>query len=463
MLLALQFFSINDIFLVPLCIIIMYAIVRGRANACTDITIRKYYYQAFYFKMFCVFAYTLVTEFYFGGGDTNLYYQVIKDLRAALADDFDNFSVIVTTTKLTENNPLAPYLLYDNYTNIITYGYMVAANNFFMPRLGLIPSLLFFNSYICICICFSMFALGGAIRLFKMFYYYYPSARKELALAVFFLPGVGFWSAGLLKDTICFGAVGFIVYGVFTIFIRKRKIGASLFWIFVGSYLLYMIKIYIFLVLILALVIWIFAETNRLVKDKTLRQIFALMTFAIAGGAGFFLLQYFTSSETLQQYQLDNLITSAEKQRYNYSVINQYAPQEQGSYYTINASNPVLLVVNSIAATFFRPLPWEVRSGAAILSAAEALAFIFLTLGIFFKKGLILPFKLIFKDPRVLFCFVFAIVFAVGVGASTANFGTLSRYKIPCMPFYLIMLLMLYRNSQLPYPKWLKKILGYIK
>jgi hypothetical protein len=68
---------------------------------------------------------------------------------------------------------------------------------------------------------------------------------------------------------------------------------------------------------------------------------------------------------------------------------------------------------------------------------------------------------MIFKDPRILMSFIFAIVFAVGVGAATANFGTLSRYKIPSMPFYMIILLLLYKNTGLAYPKWLKKILGY--
>ena len=463
MLLDVQFFSINDFFLAPVCLIIMYAILRSRANLCKDEKVKRLYYQAFYFKVLCVFAYVIITEFYFGGGDTGLYYQAIKDFRAALGDDFNYFTDILNTSSLDNDNPLSPYFIYDNNTTVVTYAYMHAESNLFVPRLGLTPSFLFFNSYLCICVCFAMFALGGAIRLFKTFYHYYPMARRELALAFLFLPGVGFWSSGLLKDPICFGAVGFIVYGIFNVFIKKTKIFASLVWIFIGSYLLFVIKTYIFLVLLLALTIWIFAETNKLIKDKTLRQVFALMTFMIGIAAGYFLLQYFTSADTLQQYQLDNLVSSAEKQRNNYTVINAYAPEVQSSYYSINASNPFLLVVNSIGATFFRPFPWEVRSAAAILSAAEALAFIFLTLNLFFKKGLGRPFRLIFKDPRILMCFIFSMVFAVGVGASTANFGTLSRYKIPCTPFYMIMLLLLYRGTGLAYPKWLSKILNLIK
>ena len=186
MLLDVRFFSINDFFLVPLCFVIMYAIIRNRAAACKDPGIRKYYFQAFYFRTVCVFAFTLITEFYFRGGDTSLYYQGIADMRAALQDDFSHLYDIVVTSKLDPTSPLAPFFLYDNYVNDITYNYMQGPGNFFIPRLGVLPSLLFFNSYLCICFCFMMFALGGSIRLFKTFYHFYPSLHKELALATLF-------------------------------------------------------------------------------------------------------------------------------------------------------------------------------------------------------------------------------------------------------------------------------------
>jgi hypothetical protein len=454
------FFTINDFLLVPICLIIVYGIARNRAKSCKDETISKYYYKAFYFKVFCVVAYSIITAFYFGGGDTALYFQGIHDFRTALAEDFDYLRYIITSSKLDDENPLTPYFVYDNYSADFTYNYMRVPGNFFVPRLGLLPSLVFFNSYLCICLCFMMFALGGAMRLFKTFYYYYPSAHRELALAILFLPSVGFWSAGLLKDTICFGCIGFIMYGVLNVFIRRRKIIISSFWILICSYLLYNIKSYIFLVLLSSLLVWIFAETNRLIKEKTLRQVFALFTFIIGIAAGYFMIQYFTAQDTMSQYQLDNIVSSAENQRNNYRIVDQQMNQST-SYYSVNASNPVSLVFNSIIATFFRPFPWEIKSAPALLSALEALAFLLLTMNLVFKKGIAKPFKLIFKDPRVLMCFLFSFVFAIGVGASTANFGSLSRYKIPCMPFYMVMLLLLYKNTGLAYPKWLNRLLGY--
>ncbi|MES1218700.1 MAG: hypothetical protein ABUT20_24565 [Bacteroidota bacterium] len=457
--LIIQFFSADDFFLLPICLILLYIILRYRANGQKDLAIRKLYFQAFYFKIICVLAFTFVSDFYFGGGDTGLYYQGIKDLRAALSDDANNAYIILNSSFLNKENPLAPYFMYDNYVFDYTFNYMKAAANFSIPRLGLLPSLIFNNSYLCIASCFSLFALGGALRLFKTFYYFYPALKRETALATLFLPSVGFWSAGILKDTICFGCVGFLVYGVFNIFILRKKYSASIFWIIICGLLLYTIKTYIFLVLLLALSIWIFGETNKLIKDKTLRQVFAFLTFSVAIGLGFFLVQYFTSTDTLKQYQFENIVSSAESQRNNYELLDQQMNQRT-SYYEVNTSNPFLLVVNSIVATFFRPFIWEVKSAAAALSAIEALLFLLLTAHLIFSKKRSSLAGLIFNDPRILMCFIFAIVFAIGVGASTANFGALSRYKIPCMPFYLLMLLLLYRSMGLSYPKWFSKILG---
>jgi hypothetical protein len=119
----------------------------------------------------------------------------------------------------------------------------------------------------------------------------------------------------------------------------------------------------------------------------------------------------------------------------------------------------VLLVLNSIVATFYRPFVWEINTPIALLSAIESVILLVLTLNFFFKRGFFTFFKAAFSDPLILMCFVFAMVFAVAVGASTNNFGALSRYKIPCMPFYFIMLVLLYKKKELPYPKWFMSII----
>lgn len=48
-----------------------------------------------------------------------------------------------------------------------------------------------------------------------------------------------------------------------------------------------------------------------------------------------------------------------------------------------------------------------------------------------------------------MYCFLFALLFALFVGATTPNFGTLVRYKIPAMPFYVLAIFLIRNNYDL--------------
>ena len=460
MLLLARFFSASDFFFFPVCFLIMFFIIKNRAKRNKDPKIQRLYFRAFYFKLLCVFAFTLLTEFYFKGGDTSLYYQATKDIRAAVTENPDNFWVALKTQKLSLKSPLFDYFYYDNYEYDITYNYMFSVANFMPPRLALIPSYLFGNSYLCINLVFAFFALGGIIRLFKTFYYFYPKLYRELALACLFLPSVCYWSSGLLKDPICLGAVGYITYAFLNVFVKKKKIFISILWILACGAILYFVKIYILLVLVLSLLVWQFAEFNKVIENKTLRSIFAVMTFAGSISISILMLNYFTSMEAGQQYQFDKIAENAEGQRQSFDAISQQTGGSD-SHFTISTSNPVLMVAGGITATFYRPFLWEINSPIVLLAALESSLFLFLTLFLMYKKGIKKFFTLSFSEPRILMCFIFAFVFAVAVGISSANFGALSRYKIPCMPFYLIMIILLYQKTNLKYPRWFNKILNF--
>jgi hypothetical protein len=82
------------------------------------------------------------------------------------------------------------------------------------------------------------------------------------------------------------------------------------------------------------------------------------------------------------------------------------------------------------------------------LSSLEALLFLFLTINLFYKTGLLKGFRLIISEPVILFCFLFSIIFSIGVGTTSGNFGTLVRYKIPLMPFYLSALYIMQYKSR---------------
>jgi hypothetical protein len=96
-----------------------------------------------------------------------------------------------------------------------------------------------------------------------------------------------------------------------------------------------------------------------------------------------------------------------------------------------------------IGTTFFRPFIWESKKISTVLSSLEGLVFMIFTVMIFFTAGFKTIFQTLTKNPLALYCFLFSIIFSLFVGATTLNFGSLCRYKIPCTPFYLIALFLI--------------------
>ena len=451
--------TVYDIIIAPFCIFILWLFFSAHLKKYEPDT-AKLFRRAFKFKLFCAISFAVITNFYYNtGGDSEMFFYALKDMREAISNDDLSYWELFKMEKSDENTPLAYYFELDNVKYPVA-GFMRSRSNFLVPKLGVIPAMVFFNSYFALCLVFSFFALAGAIRLFKMFFYYFPDLKKEVALATLFLPSVCYWSAGFLKDSICFGSVGFLLYGLFNVFIRRQKLMGSLFWIILSSYFLYAIKVYILLALVPGIGFWLFGHLSTGVKTLSLKSAITFLSLLVAGIAGIALVNYLTSDEALSKFSVDNIL---ETSSYSRSIFQRGDElRAEGAYFQITTTNPVLLILNGLVATFFRPFPWEISSAIVMLSSAEALIFLVLILYLFFKRGLLAPFRIIFNSPVLILCFSFSIIFAISVGISSTNFGSLSRYKIPCLPFYLMFILAVYHITGLAYPGWLQKILLFI-
>jgi len=450
-------FTTYDIILSSFCILALWLIALSKFKKYEQSTSKRFL-NAFKFKIFCAVAFTLVTAFYYGGGDSEMFFYAVKDMRQAIANDDLTYWQLFKMESSNENTPLAYYFELDD-TKYPVAGYMRSPSNFLVPKLALVPAVIFFNSYLSICLVFSFFALGGAIRLYKLFLHYFPQMKAEVAIATLFLPSVCYWSSGFLKDSICFGSTGFLLYGLHNLVIRRRKIIGSLFWIFLSTYFLYTIKVYILLALVPGIGFWLFGHLSSGVKTRSLQRAITFLSLIVAAFTGAMLLNYLTSDEALSKFSVDNIL---ETSSFNRDLYQRGGIKGQGASFEITTTNPVLLAVNGLVATFFRPFPWEISSAIVMLSAIEALIFLTLILYLFFMKGIFAPFRQIFRKPVLILCFTFSIIFAISIGISATNFGSLSRYKIPCLPFYLMFILAVYRLTGLSYPRWMEKILSLI-
>jgi len=116
----------------------------------------------------------------------------------------------------------------------------------------------------------------------------------------------------------------------------------------------------------------------------------------------------------------------------------------QGTSFDIGDYDPTVegalsVTPAAIIAGLYRPFIWEARSAVVFLSGLENFILLLITIYVIYKAGLVGTLRIISREPFLIFCLVFSIIMAWGIGLSTSNFGALVRFKIPLMPFFLIL------------------------
>lgn len=198
---------------------------------------------------------------------------------------------------------------------------------------------------------------------------------------------------------------------------------------------------YIILCFLPAAFFWVYAKQLFTTGSFAARVVLAplLVPFVVVGA-------YFgvaKISETDEKYSLDKIARTAQITAYD---IRYWTGRDAGSGYTLGEldgtfTGMLALAPKAVNVSLFRPYLWEVRNPLMLLSAMES--FLFLSITIFLLLRYPMAFVKAFSDPNILFCFIFSLVFAFGVGVSTFNFGTLARYKIPLLPFYALGLVLM--------------------
>ena len=151
----------------------------------------------------------------------------------------------------------------------------------------------------------------------------------------------------------------------------------------------------------------------------------------------------------LGKYSLANVA----KTSYVTSTYIAGASGEDGSAYDLGAIDPSIggmlkKFLPAVNVSLFRPYIWETNKPLQLINALEAMLFLWVTIKLIIVVGLKRIWKTINSDPTIQFCLIFTIIFAFAVGLSSGNFGTLSRYRIPCLPFFAITLFLIYYKNR---------------
>ncbi len=408
----------------------------------TDGATRIYFMPALTLKLVGAVALGLIYEFYYGyGGDTfNYYFKPGIIVANSFWDSPITWLQLILSSG--EINP-ATYLW---SSRIFTYG---DVPTFFVAKLVGFFGLFTFQSYYAIAMCFAVLSFTGVWALFLSFHKLYPSLHKNFALACLFIPSLWFWGSGILKDPITFSAFGWLTFGAFSIIFHNRVSVWTILICLIATYVLFVVKIYILLCFLAATFALVSSQLLRKIRWRLVKAFVAPMVILIAAIGGY--QAVLSVGEGNARYSIESLQYTAESTARWLAYVGE---SQGGSVYTLgdfdfSFAGILRKAPLAIWTSLFRPHLWEAGNPLMLLSALESLFFLALTGLVLFRIGAVKTIRQLISNPVTLFCLVFCLLFALAIGISTYNFGSLMRYRIPLIPLYLSAIYILLSQTQM--------------
>lgn len=385
-------------------------------------------------------AFTLIYLFYYGGGDTIVYYKtamaytnlILQDPLSGLQVSFGDNSIENFSRFNSETGYPIKHIFNDSGTLLVS-------------KIAIPFLLLSFKSYLIGSLMFSFISYLAAWKLFQLFVRITGNVKISI-WSTLLVPSILFWGSGISKDTITFAATCYFVFGIYWLVILRRpsiiKITLSL----ICLWLIIAIKPYIFLVLFPGTLVWVFFNSIQRIQNRIIRlslvPVITILSLVIIA------FTFDLISDTLGEYSTENIMRKA-------IVAQEDLKQDYygGNSFDIGKIEPTTFGVLSkfpIASFFgfFGPTLLHVNNIVMLFSALENTALLLLTIAIFTMRNPITTLKRMTGEPFLVFCLLFSIFFAFGIGLSSPNFGALVRFKIPLLPFFLILLLTIFTKTK---------------
>ncbi len=435
--------DVFDILLAPIYLIAILVIgYKYTGNKLKTDSTYKYFMPGLIAKIGGAIALGLVYFFYYGGGDTVNYFQTANAFVDLLFDSPSDFFYVFF------NDPTVSEL--HQFRADYTFVYWVNDQYaFFVAKCYFLIALVCGKTYMACTMVTATVCYLPVWRLYLVFIKEFPEIPKQLAWSVLFIPSVIFWGGGLMKDSITFSSTCLYVHGFYWFFTQRQFKLKYLFALFLASYLLVMIKPYILVALIPGSALWFTTQRISNIKSAIVRTLFIPVLLLIGLGITNLILQQL--GEALGKYSMDNVLNTAANSQHDLKQ-----DYYKGNSFDIGDYEPTLVGALSVAhkaifAALYRPTLLDVKNPFMLISAVENLLILLLSIYLLIKLRVLKFFSSIYSHPLLLFSFIFSVFFAFSVGLSVANFGTLVRLKIPCIPFFVSVLVIL--NHQLKQSK----------
>lgn len=312
---------------------------------------------------------------------------------------------------------------------------------FFVAILSVI-ALITHNDYWVASLWFSFFSFWCSYRLVFKLDAVFPSARVASRIALLFVPSVVFWSSGIIKESVAFGAIAILVVHFISMMRSQSLKWTGFLALGFYTYLLLSLKYYWGAVLIPSMltsliVHWIFGGKNQ--KAWAMTAIW-IVVFGVLS-----LIASFTHPNFYMERFLAVIVE-------NHDIFVRISRPENIIEFNDLAPGWGSILINSPWALWsglFRPHVFEAGSTIGLIASLENLFFLVLVL--WKLKYVRMP----SEENRliVMAAIVYVVVLCIFLALSTPNFGTLSRYRVGFLPFFA--LLILFKHPALQFiPSW---------
>ena len=399
----------------------------------------KYFTKGLVFKLLGVSMFISVYLFYYGGGDTINYFKGARAVGNLLIEDFEKGYAILFNT----SSPLNHFSSFNSNTGWPpTYMWRDEAT-FAVSRYSVLFFLLGAKSFIITSFMVCCFSYIGLWKFYRLLNILYPGYEKGLAFIILFLPSIAFWGSGIMKDSYTVSSACWLTYNFYRVFITRKKVITNAIFLLINLFIIINMKPYVILSLLPGIVLWLNSAYLKKIKNLFLKILIFPLISVVVLIIGFYVFQNLSSlmgvygdvDTALEQAQVirSDLLRSEQYGSNNYDI-----GKYDGSLISLISVAP-----NAIFTALFRPFLWEIGSPTMVFSAIENFILIIFTLFTLIRVSPFSVLRTLIKEPFLLYCLIFSILFAFGVGIAGTNFGAMVRYKTPLLPFFFTMIYIL--------------------
>lgn len=284
------------------------------------------------------------------------------------------------------------------------------------------------GSYFAHAVVCSFMSYTGSLLLYKSWLPYFRNKAPLWFIAVFMLPSVLFWSAGVLKEPFVILGSGLLVYALFN---EKR-----LLWLLPALLLILFSKEYVFAAFLPGVLAVLLARIPALKTRTILNQL-------IAWGA--ILLLAAAVSAWLPGYNLWHILHKKQEAFSNVSELMNARSRFQMPAFSADLPGVLLALPRAWANALFRPFAKDIYNAMTAVSFTETAA---IWLFGIYCLSVRRTSKFSSQESRILwFCLSFVLMLAAIIGLTVDNSGALVRYRMPALPFLMAIFVLLLRKN----------------